>query len=99
MVAEQLKKEEGFDITVIDSGMFAMAIGYPVIEAAKLAEKGASLSEVIDFLNESFKRNTAYFVIDDLTFLKKGRKNQGNHYGDKFAARYKTNSYDKRWTC
>ena len=25
MVAEQLKKEEGFDITVIDSGMFAMA--------------------------------------------------------------------------
>ena len=72
MVAEQLKKEEGFDITVIDSGMFAMAIGYPVIEAAKLAEKGASLSEVIDFLNESFKRNTAYFIVDDLTFLKKG---------------------------
>ena len=46
MVAEQLKKEEGFDITVIDSGMFAMAIGYPVIEAAKLAEKGASLSRL-----------------------------------------------------
>ena len=72
MVAEQLKKEEVFDITVIDSGMFGMAIGYPVIEAAKLAEKGASLSEVIDFLNESFKRNTAYFIVDDLTFLKKG---------------------------
>ncbi len=79
--------------------MFAMAIGYPVIEAAKLAEKRRLAKQVIDFLNESFKRNTAYFIVDDLTFLKKGGRIKGNHYGDKFAARYKTNSYDKRWTC
>ncbi len=72
MVASRLIEEEGFDITVINSEMFAMAIGYPVIEAAKLAESGAAKQEVIDFLTESFRRDTAYFVVDDLTFLKKG---------------------------
>lgn len=72
MIARQLNEEEDFDITVINSTMFAMAIGYPVIEAAKLARDGASKGDVIEFLETSFKRDTAYFIVDDLTFLKKG---------------------------
>lgn len=72
MIANQLIEEEGFDITVIDSTMFAMAIGQPVIEAAKLAAGGAGKDEVIEYLRTCYSRDTAYFVVDDLNFLQKG---------------------------
>ena len=71
LVAGQLS-DEGFDITVIDSGKFTMIIGDTVIKAAKMARSGASKQEIIDFANENYARDTAYFLVDDLTFLKKG---------------------------
>lgn len=71
LVAGQLN-DEGFDITVIDSGKFTMIIGDTVIKAAKMARSGASKQEIIDFANENYARDTAYFLVDDLTFLKKG---------------------------
>lgn len=71
LVAAQLN-DEGFDITVIDSGKFTMIIGNTVIKAAKMARSGASKQEIIDFANENYARDTAYFLVDDLTFLKKG---------------------------
>jgi degV domain-containing protein CPE0026 len=71
LVAAQLN-DEGFDITVIDSGKFTMIIGDTVIKAAKMARSGASKQEIIDFTNENYARDTAYFLVDDLTFLKKG---------------------------
>lgn len=71
IVAAQLN-DEGFDITVIDSGKFTMIIGDTVIKAAKMARSGASKQEIIDFANENYARDTAYFLVDDLTFLKKG---------------------------
>lgn len=71
LVAGQLS-DEGFDITVIDSGKFTMIIGDTVIKAAKMARNGASKQEIIDFANENYARDTAYFLVDDLTFLKKG---------------------------
>lgn len=71
LVAAQLN-DEGFDITVIDSGKFTMIIGATVIKAAKMARSGASKQEIIDFANENYARDTAYFLVDDLTFLKKG---------------------------
>ena len=71
LVAAQLN-DEGFDITVIDSGKFTMIIGDTVIKAAKMARSGASKQEIIDFTNENYARGTAYFLVDDLTFLKKG---------------------------
>lgn len=71
LVAAQLN-DEGFDITVIDSGKFTMIIGDTVIKAAKMARSDASKQEIIDFANENYARDTAYFLVDDLTFLKKG---------------------------
>lgn len=71
LVAAQLN-DEGFDITVIDSGKFTMIIGDTGIKAAKMARSGASKQEIIDFANENYARDTAYFLVDDLTFLKKG---------------------------
>ncbi len=71
MVAEQLK-DEGFDITVVDSTMFSYVIGRPAVEAAKMAQRGASKEEILAYLKEEYRRDTAYFMVDDLTFLKKG---------------------------
>lgn len=64
--------EEGFDITVVDSGSYAMLIGNGVILAAKMAREGKSKQEIIDAVTEIYKRDTAYFLVDDLTYLKKG---------------------------
>lgn len=72
MVARQLCEEEGKDITVLDSTMFSMAIGAVVIEGAKMAQAGAEKEEIIQYMTSRFQRDTAYFLVDDLTFLKNG---------------------------
>lgn len=71
IIANNLK-EEGKDITIIDSRSFSMGIGMPVIEAVLMAEAGAGKDEIVNFLTETYERDRVYFVVDDLTFLKKG---------------------------
>lgn len=71
LVAAQLNAE-GFDITVIDSTMLSLPIGKPCIAAAEMARNGAEKKEIIDFLVAEYARDTAYFLVDDLTFLRKG---------------------------
>ena len=72
MMAQQLIEEENMDITVIDSKTFSMGIGVPVMEAVIMAENGATKEEIISFLTETFERDSVYFVVDDLGYLKKG---------------------------
>ena len=71
MIANELK-EEGIDITIIDSKSFSLGIGRPVMEAVLMAEAGAEKEEIIRFLTETYERDRVYFVVDDLTFLRKG---------------------------
>lgn len=71
LVASQLQ-EEGLDITVVDSTMFSYPIGHGVIAAANMAKEGKSKEEILDFLTELYKRDTAYFMVDDLSYLQKG---------------------------
>ena len=71
MIAADLQ-EEGFDITIIDSSMYSYGIGANVIEAAQMAEDGASKDEIVAFLKERFEKDKVYFIVDDLTTLKKG---------------------------
>lgn len=70
MVASQLN-DEGFDIVVYDSTSFSLAFGKGVIEAARMAKSGKSREEIIDYITEVYTRDTAYFLVDDLTQLKK----------------------------
>lgn len=72
MVANRLIDEEGLDITIIDSKMFSMGIGSPVMEAVLMAESGTGKEEIIKFLTETFDRDRVYFVVDDLAHLKRG---------------------------
>lgn len=72
LIAQQLCEDEGYDISIVDSTMYTMAIGAPVLDAVKMAQSGVSKDEVVAFLNETYAHDTAYFVVDDLTFLRKG---------------------------
>ncbi len=71
MISENLA-DEGFDITIISSSMFSYGTGANVIAAAEMAEKGASKDEIVGFLNERFEKDRVYFIVDDLSYLKKG---------------------------
>ncbi|MBO4941648.1 MAG: DegV family protein [Clostridia bacterium] len=71
MIAADLE-EEGFDITIIDSSMYSYGIGANVIEAAQMAEDGESKEKIVAFLKERFEKDKVYFIVDDLTTLKKG---------------------------
>lgn len=71
MVSAELA-DEGFDITIVDSSLYSYGIGANVVEAAQMAEKGASKDEIVAFLKERFEKDKVYFIVDDLTTLKKG---------------------------
>lgn len=71
IVANELN-DEGFDITVIDSTMLSYTIGKAVVDAAQMAKEGKTKQEIIDYVKGVYKRDTAYFLVDDLTMLKKG---------------------------
>ncbi len=71
MISQSLA-DEGFDITIISSTMFSYGTGANVVEAAKMAENGASKDEIVGFLTERFEKDRVYFIVDDLSYLKKG---------------------------
>ncbi len=70
MVASQLN-DEGFDIVVYDSASFSLAFGKAVIEAARMAKAGKSREDIIAYITSVYTHDTAYFLVDDLTQLKK----------------------------
>lgn len=66
---EHLKNDR---ITVIDSKYVAFAEGLMVIEAARMAKKGCSKSEIIDRVAYMRENLECKFIIDDIEYLKKG---------------------------
>lgn len=71
LVSEQLR-EEGYNITIVDSRTYSYAIGANVVEAAKMSEAGKSAEEIVAFLEERFREDSVYFIVDDLKYLQKG---------------------------
>ncbi|KAA0965874.1 DegV family protein [Sporosarcina sp. ANT_H38] len=59
-------------VTVIDSMFISQALMFQVIEAAKLAEQGKSVTEIGERLNEIRKNTTLFVVVDSLDNLVKG---------------------------
>lgn len=66
---EYLDNEE---ITIIDSQLVTFPQGLIVIEAARMALKGHSKSEIIDRVNYMKANMQCKFIIDDIEYLKKG---------------------------
>lgn len=63
--------KEQFKIHLVDSKAYTMAYGYPVVEAAKKAQRGASSGEIIAYLTDWFDSVEIYFAPYTLEFVKK----------------------------
>ena len=63
--------KEGFSIHIVDSKSYTIGYGYPVVEAAKKAEKGASPAEIVAYLEDWFANCRIYFAPYTLEFVKR----------------------------
>lgn len=68
---------DGIKTYVFDSEVSCMAQGFYVLEAAKLAQKGANAAEILEKLNTVKQSLRAYFVVDDLNHLHRGGRLNG----------------------
>lgn len=68
---------EGIDVHAFDSELSCYIQGFYVLRAAKLAKAGASPQAILAELNEMKKTMRAYFMVDDLTHLKRGGRLSG----------------------
>lgn len=59
------------NIYCIDSKTYSAGYGYPVVEAAKMANKGASATEIVEFLEDWFNKALIYFGVYSLKYAKK----------------------------
>jgi DegV family protein with EDD domain len=58
-------------VYAFDSEISCMVQGFYTIEAAKLAQKGKSASEIITILEDLKQTSNAYFMVDDLSNLQR----------------------------
>ncbi|MFO8035287.1 MAG: DegV family protein [Anaerolineales bacterium] len=71
--AQQAKQELGKGpIEIVDSETSGMAMGLHVLEVAKAAAKGASLSECTSIAQRAKKQTDVFFAVDTLEFLHRG---------------------------
>ncbi|MHC1719985.1 MAG: DegV family protein [Clostridiaceae bacterium] len=59
-------------IEIVDSRSNCMQLGYAAIVAARAAQEGKSLQEVVQAAEDNKKRSKFYFVPETLEYLKKG---------------------------
>lgn len=59
-------------VRVLDTRMVAMALGYPVLTAAAVAQAGGSLDEVVAAAEKRAAGTTGFFYVDTLEYLRRG---------------------------
>jgi DegV family protein with EDD domain len=62
----------GEKVHLLDSNATAMAMGFPVLAAARAAEQGASMNDCIMLAEEACRHVGVYFVVETLEFLHRG---------------------------
>lgn len=67
-----LRKYSGAKIAIFDSLNTAMAVGYPVIEAAKQAQAGKSFTEIYNIAQHLLANMRLYFIPATFEYMHKG---------------------------
>ncbi|PAQ13422.1 fatty acid-binding protein DegV [Bacillaceae bacterium SAOS 7] len=70
--AQQAAEMSESKVTVLDSGYISKALSFQVIEAAKMAEEGCTMDEILAKLAEIRSQTKLYIVVDTLENLIKG---------------------------
>ncbi len=60
------------DITVFDTHSLSMGLGFQVLAAARAADKGASMEELLDLLHQLRERTGVLMTVEDLDYLRRG---------------------------
>ncbi|GGC83052.1 hypothetical protein GCM10007216_12040 [Thalassobacillus devorans] len=68
---------EEIDVYPFDSELSAMMQGFYVLEAAEMADNGATPEQILSRLEEMKQTMRAYFMVDDLTNLYRGGRLSG----------------------
>lgn len=69
---EVKEKYPEFVMTIIDTKCVSLGLGIIVVEAAKMAEDGASLDEILDYIEKTTKHMMHVFSVDDMEYLLRG---------------------------
>jgi DegV family protein with EDD domain len=64
--------KSGLPVRVIDSRTIALAMGYPLIGGIRLAQNGAPIDDVEDYIRNRCEQSTIVFYVDSLEHLKRG---------------------------
>lgn len=70
--AEAAAQMSSSDVTVIDSMFISKALGFQVIESAKMAQNGSTKEEILNRIEEIRKSTKLYVCVDTLENLVKG---------------------------
>lgn len=71
LIASQMVKEKGIDVTVVDSRMASTQCGALVLIAAKAARAGWPKSDVVQLIETAKTKIEVVFVVDTLEYLQK----------------------------
>lgn len=63
--------EGKFNIHIVDSKIYSIAYGYPVVEGAKMARDGKGTKEILDYLHDFFSTVEIYLACFKLDHAKK----------------------------
>ena len=72
MSAREVMDERGGEIIVVDTLGYSCLYGGAVIHAAKMIAAGKTKDEIVEYIKDATASMNAYFLVDDLTHLKKG---------------------------
>ncbi|GAB6107548.1 DegV family protein [Fusibacter bizertensis] len=66
------EKYADFEMTIIDTKCVSLGLGIIVVEAAKLAEDGASRDEIVNYIQKTMPHMVHVFSVDDMAYLLRG---------------------------
>lgn len=70
--AQEVMDERGGEIIVVDSHGFSCLYGGGVVHAAHMLNDGKSKEEIVSYLEDVYTTMHAYFLVGDMTHLKRG---------------------------
>ncbi|WP_017727610.1 DegV family protein [Halalkalibacterium ligniniphilum] len=70
--AQTAAKMADANVTVVNSKFISIALGFQVVEAAKQAEQGATVADIVQHLEQIQKNTSLYIMVDTLEYLAKG---------------------------
>lgn len=70
--AQLAARQVGVPVTVVDSRVMGMAMGYAVVSGAQAAAAGASAEQVAEVVRQRCRAASVVFYVDTLEFLRRG---------------------------